>query len=106
MAETEGEPCCTDQLSEGMSGESATQASIDRGHTAMSYKGYVKGNVVILKEPLAVPDGTEVEIVIPPAKTGRRQGRGKSSVAQATFGSIPSDPAVVHAVLEEDLYEP
>ena len=105
MAETEGEPCCTDQLSEGMSGESATQASIDRGHTAMSYKGYVKGNVVILKESLAVPDGTEVEIVIPPAKTGRRQGRGKSSVAQATFGIIPSDPAVVQAVLEEDLYD-
>jgi hypothetical protein len=71
----------------------------------MSYKGYVKGNTVILKEPLAVPDGTEVEIFIPPAKNDRRQGRGKSSVAQATFGIIPSDPAVVHAVLEEDLYE-
>jgi hypothetical protein len=105
MAETEGEPCGTDQLSEGMSGESATQASIDRGHTAMSYKGYVKGNVVILKEPLAVPDGTEVEIFLPPAKDAKRKGRGKSSVAQATFGVIPSDPAVVHAVLEEDLYE-
>jgi hypothetical protein len=71
----------------------------------MSYKGYVKGDVVILKEPLAVPDGTEVDIVIPPANNRRRQGRGKSSVAQATFGSIPSDPAVVHAVLEEDLYD-
>jgi hypothetical protein len=88
-----------------MPGERATQASIDRGHTAMSYKGYVKGNVVILKEPLAVPDGTEVEIFIPPAKNARRKGRGKSRVAQATFGIIPSDPAVVHAVLEEDLYE-
>jgi hypothetical protein len=61
--------------------------------------------VVILKEPLAVPDGTEVEIFILPAKNGRRKGRGKSGVAQATFGIIPSDPAVVHAVLEEDLYE-
>jgi hypothetical protein len=71
----------------------------------MSYTGYVKGNTVILKEPLAVPDGTEVEIFIPPAKNDRRQGRGKASVAQATFGIIPSDPAVVHAVLEEDLYE-
>jgi hypothetical protein len=65
----------------------------------------VKGNVVILKEPLAVPGGTEVEIFIPPVKHGRRQGHGKSSVAQATFGIIPSDPAGVHAVLEEDLYE-
>ena len=71
----------------------------------MSYKGYVKGNVVILKEPLAVPDGTEVEVLIPPAKNARRQGGGKSSVTQATFGIIPADPAVVHAVLEEDLYE-
>jgi hypothetical protein len=107
MAETEGEHSCTSQLSEGMYGERATQAQaiIDRGHTAMSYKGYVKGNVVILKEPLAVPDGTEVEIFIPRANNRRRQGRGKSSVAQATFGVIPSDPAVVHAVLEEDLYE-
>ena len=68
----------------------------------MGYKGYVKGDVVILKEPLAVPDGTEVEIFIPLAKNGRRSGRGKSSVVQATFGVIPSDPAVVHAVLEEN----
>jgi hypothetical protein len=105
IAESDSEHTGTGQLSEGMSGERATHASIDRGHTAMSYTGYVKGNVVILKEPLAVPDGTEVEIVIPPAKNARHQGRGKSSVAQATFGSIPSDPAVVHAVLEEDLYD-
>jgi hypothetical protein len=105
LPETDGEPSGTGQLSEGMSGERATQASLNGGHTAMSYTGYVKGNVVILKEPLAVPDGTEVEIVIPPAKSGRPQGRGKSSVVQATFGIIPSDPAMVHAVLEEDLYE-
>jgi hypothetical protein len=105
IAETAGEHSGTGQLREGMSGERATQARIDRGHTAMSYKGYVKGNMVILKEPLAVPDGTEVDIVIPPAKNARRQGRGKSSVAQATFGSIPANPAVMHAVLEEDLYE-
>jgi hypothetical protein len=71
----------------------------------MGYKGYVKGDVVILKEPLAVPDGTEVEIFIPPAKNGERQGRGKSSVAQATFGIIPSDPSVVRAALEEDPYD-
>ena len=85
-----------------MGREQPKPSIIDRGHTTMSYKGYVKGNVVILKEPLAVPDGTEVEIFIPPAKDRRRQGRGKLSVAQATFGIIPSDPAVVHAVLEED----
>jgi hypothetical protein len=71
----------------------------------MRYIGYVKGDVVILKEPLAVPDGTEVQIFLPPAKDRKRRGRGKSSVAQATFGVIPSDPAVVHAVLEEDRYE-
>jgi hypothetical protein len=105
IAETDGEHSGTGQLREGMSGESGTQASIDRGHTAMSYTGYVKGNTVILKEPLAVPDGTEVEIFIPPAKNVRHQGRGKSSVAQATFGIIPADPAVVRAVLEVDLYE-
>ena len=107
MAETEGEYPCTGQFGGGVYGELAThaQAIIDRGNTTMSYKGYVKGDVVILKEPLAVPDGTEVEIFIPPAKDGKRQGRGKLSVAQATFGIIPSDPAVVRAVLEEDVYE-
>jgi hypothetical protein len=107
MAETEGEHSCIGQLVEGMHGERATQAQaiIDRGHPAMSYTGYVKGNVVILKEPLVVPDGTEVQIFIPPVKDAKRKGRGKSSVAQATFGIIPSDPAVVHAVLEEELYE-
>jgi hypothetical protein len=105
MAETEGEHSCTGQRVEGMHGERATQAIIDRGHTIMSYTGYVKGNVVILKEPLAVPDGTELHIFIPPAKDAKHKGRGKSSVAQATFGIMPSDPAVVHAVLEEDLYE-
>jgi hypothetical protein len=107
MAATVGEHSCTGQLVEGVHGERASQAQaiIDRGHTAMRYTGYVKGNVVILQEPLAVPDGTEVEIFIPPAKDEKRNGRGKSSVAQATFGIIPSDPTVVHAVLEEDLYE-
>jgi hypothetical protein len=53
----------------------------------------------------AVLDGTEVHIFIPPAKDAKHKGRGKSSVAQATFGIIPSDPAAVHAVLEEDLYD-
>jgi hypothetical protein len=98
---------CTGRLGEGVYGEIATQAQaiIDRGNTTMSYRGYVRGDVVILKEPLAVPNGTEVEIFIPPAKNGRRKGRGKSSVAQATFGVIPSNPAVVHVVLEEEMYE-
>jgi hypothetical protein len=71
----------------------------------MGYKGYVKGDVIILHEPLPVPDGTEVEILMPPAKDGRGKGRGKLSVTQATFGMIPSDPAIVRAILEEDLYE-
>jgi hypothetical protein len=82
-----------------------TQTITDGGNVTMGYKGYVKGDVVILQEPLPVPDGTEVEIVMPPVKDGRRKGRRKSSVAQATFGLIPSDPALVQAVLEEDLYE-
>ena len=71
----------------------------------MGYKGYVKGDVIILEEPLPVPDGTEVEILMPPAKDGRGKGRRKRGVAQATFGMIRSDPAIVRAVLEEDLYE-
>jgi hypothetical protein len=59
---------------------------------------------VNLLEPLPVPDATEAEILMPPAKDGRGKGRGKLSLAQATFSMIPSDPAIVRAVLEEDLY--
>jgi hypothetical protein len=88
-------------------GKIATQASAtpDGGHATLGDPRYVKGAVVILKEPLAVPDGTEVEIFIPLAKNGRRKGRGKSGVAQATCGILPSDPAVVHAVLDEEMDE-
>jgi hypothetical protein len=71
----------------------------------MKYTGYVKGEVVILKEPLPVPDGTEVEISMPSAKEGSNAEREKSSVAQATFGMMRADPALVRAVLEEDVYE-
>ncbi|MDH3598273.1 MAG: hypothetical protein OEU26_01395 [Candidatus Tectomicrobia bacterium] len=71
----------------------------------MRYKGYVKGDVIILKEPLAVPDGTEVEIFLPSAKEERRESQDKLSVAEETFGLIRSDPELVRAVLQEDLYE-
>ena len=64
-----------------------------------------KGDVVILQAPLSVPDGTEVEIFIPSAQAERRKGQEKWSVAQETFGMIHSDPALVRAVLEEDVYE-
>jgi hypothetical protein len=71
----------------------------------MKYTGYVKGEVVILKEPLPVPDGTEVEISMLPAKEGGNAEREKSRVAQETFGMMRADPALVRAVLEEDVYE-
>jgi hypothetical protein len=71
----------------------------------MKYTGYVKGDVVILKQPVPVPDGTEVEIFIPPGKEDRNTDRAKSRIAQETFGMIRADPALVRAVLEEELYE-
>ena len=71
----------------------------------MRYKGYVKGDVIILATPLSVPDGTEVEIVIPSVNAGMHKEQEKLSVAEATFGMIRSDPALVRAVLEADLYE-
>ncbi len=71
----------------------------------MSYRGHTQGEVIILKEPLPVPDGTEVEILIPPARIKRGKVQGKLSVTAETFGLIPSDPATVRAVLEEELYE-
>jgi hypothetical protein len=70
----------------------------------MGYKGYTQGKVVILKEPLPVPNGTEVEISLPQTKGKRRTGRNKSRVGSETFGLIPADVATVWAVLEEDVY--
>ena len=70
----------------------------------MGYKGYLQGNVVILQEPLPVPNGTEVEIFITQRKGKRRTGHKKPCVVDETFGLIPADVATVRAVLEEDLY--
>jgi hypothetical protein len=67
------------------------------------YKGYTQGNVVILKEPLPVPNGTEVEVFVPHSKGKRRTGRKKLCVVGKTFGLIPADVTTVRAVLEEDL---
>src|SRR6266568_9420237 len=68
----------------------------------MSYKGYIRGNVVLLAKPLPVPDGTEVEILVPVEANPRsKKGRKKPSVAMETFGLIPVDPATVRKVLEE-----
>ena len=56
----------------------------------MGYKGYVKGDVVILEERLAVPDGTQVEIFIPPAKAGRVKGEGSQvSPRQRSASFLP-----------------
>ncbi len=71
----------------------------------MRYKGYVKGDVVVLQESLSVPDGTEVEIFIPSAKKEGRKEQDKLRVAQQTFGMMRADPALVRAVLAEDVYE-
>jgi hypothetical protein len=70
----------------------------------MSHKGYTQGNVVILQEPLPVPNGTEVEISLPQNKGKRRTDRQKPCVASEAFGLIPADVATVRTVLEEDLY--
>jgi hypothetical protein len=72
----------------------------------MEYKGYTQGNVVILAKPLPVPDGTEVEILVPPEPKPQIRKRGREpSVAVETFNLIPSDPSTVRKVLLEDLYE-
>ena len=71
----------------------------------MRYKGYVKGAVVVLQEPLSVPDGTEVEIFILSAKKEGRKEQDKLSVAQHSFGMMRADPALVRAVLADEVYE-
>jgi hypothetical protein len=67
----------------------------------MRYKGYVQGDIVILTEPLPVPNGTEVDISLTP-KGRRNTSCRKPSVVSETFGLIPTDAATVRAVLEEE----
>ena len=63
------------------------------------------GDIVILAEPLPVPNGTEVDISIPQIKDRRNIGRKKPSVVSETFGLIPADAVTMRAVLEEERYE-
>jgi hypothetical protein len=71
----------------------------------MRYKGYVQGDIVILTEPLPVPNGTEVDIALTLPKSRRPTRHQKPSVVSETFGLIPTDAATVRAVLEEERYE-
>ena len=71
----------------------------------MVYRGQILGNVVVLKECPPVPNGTEVEVLVPGAKGGSTPGRGEHRVASSTYGLIPADLTTVRAVIEEDLYE-
>lgn len=64
----------------------------------MEYTGYVQGEVIVLKEPLPVPGGTKVRILLPKARR-KMQGQKTSSLALETFGLIPVDPVIVRAVL-------
>ena len=57
----------------------------------MEYTGYTQGHVISLKAPLPVPNGTEVEISIPPNRGKRHTGREKLRVVSETFSLVPAD---------------
>ena len=71
----------------------------------MMYRGQIQGNVVVLKECPSVPNGTEVEVIVPRSEANTTPVQGEHSVASRTFGLIPADVATVSAVIEEALYE-
>jgi hypothetical protein len=77
-----------------------------KGEIEMKSKGYTQGDTILLTYPLPVPDGTEVTVVVS-KRTGTKgkPGGKQTSVAEETFGLIPAEPALVHQVLEEDVYE-
>ena len=51
----------------------------------LEYTGYVQKEVSVLKEPLPVPDGTKVRIVLPKARR-KMQGQKTGSLAREMFG--------------------
>jgi hypothetical protein len=70
----------------------------------LEYTGYVQGEVSVLKEPLPVPDGAQVRMVLPTARR-TMPGQTTGSSARETCGLLPADPVLVHAVLQEHLSE-
>ena len=83
----------------------AQAQDINTGEYVMVYRGQIQGNVVVLKECPSVPDGTEVEVLVPGTEASTTPVQGEHSVASRTFGLIPADLTTVRAVIEEDLYE-
>ena len=70
----------------------------------LEHTGYVQKEVSVVKEPLPVPDGTQVRMVLPKARRKMR-GQKTGSLAREPFGLLPADPVIVRAVLQADLSE-
>ena len=83
----------------------AQAQDINTGEYVMVYRGQIQGNVVVLKECPSVPDGTEVEVLVPGTEASTTPVQGEHSVASRTFGLIPADLTTVRAVIEEALYD-
>ncbi len=71
----------------------------------MTYKGIIRGNLIELANPLGLPDGTEVEIVVkvPPEEsiTSRGDPKGSSRALLAAWDRSPCCTAEdVDALLE------
>ena len=68
----------------------------------MAYRGHIEHGVVVLSEPLALPDGTDVEVSSLPAKSPRQIGAGLSKLAGKAVG-LPADLAENHDQYRREL---
>jgi hypothetical protein len=87
-----------------MTRKCTTHRRVDRRKAAIGYQRYTQRKVVILQEPLPMPNGAVFKISLSQHKGKRRTSRKKLCVVNETFGLLPADGATVRAVLEEDLY--
>jgi hypothetical protein len=67
----------------------------------MTYRGRVKNGTILLDEPVVIPDGTAVEVVVPAVEegSGDQQPRTLFEQLQSVIGKaqgLPSDLAENH----------
>jgi len=66
----------------------------------MTYKGFVKGNVIVLEGDVRLPEGCEVEVAVPAEITRPKKG-SKAALLEVAGTDIPEAWEEVERIVEE-----
>jgi hypothetical protein len=70
----------------------------------MTATGTIRGKIIELDAPAAMPEGTRVRVEYLAVAPQRLTARELLALVEKTRGSIPATPEQVRLALEEDLY--